>query len=342
LRIFVPSLINRRCHNLIKRLKTHVYKEVLQMQLNHSVSLEKSKARRLYFGRTWQLYLMLVLPVAYFFIFKYIPIFNARLAFLDYNMFSGISGSKWNNFANFKEVFHTAQFYTVLRNTLMLNLLDLLLGFPTPIIIALILNELSSNRIRNVTQTIIYIPYFLSWVIISGIVLQVFSSSGIVNTVITSLTHGTSVNFLGNVGHWIAVYIGSGIWQGAGYGTIIYLAALSTIDTTLYEAAYVDGAGRFRRIWNITLPSIKSTIVMLLILSSGSIINISFDRPYMMGNSLVQSVCDVISTYVYRTGLQGGRFDYSTAVGLFQSVVSFTLLMIVNKVCKKLGEEGIM
>lgn len=312
------------------------------MQSNSGRLPKRKSAGRLYFAKTWQLYLMLIPPIIYFIIFKYLPIYNARLAFLDYNMFSGISGSTWNNFANFKEVFHSDQFYSVLGNTLILNLLDLACGFPVPILIALLLNELASDKIKNTTQTIIYIPYFLSWVVISGIVLQLFNSKGAVNTMLTALTHGSPVNFLGDPGHWIAVYVLSGIWQGAGYSTIIYLAALSTVDETLYEAAYIDGAGRFSRIWHITLPGIKSTIVTMLILSAGNVINIGFDRPYMMGNALVQDVCDVISTYVYHTGLQGGRFDYSTAVGLFQSVVSFVLLIIVNKISKKLGEEGIM
>lgn len=312
------------------------------MQSNDEIFPKKKGTGMLYFKKTWQLYLMLLLPVIYFIIFKYFPIYNARLAFLDYNMFSGISGSTWNNFANFKEVFHNDQFYKILGNTLVLNLLDLVCGFPVPILIALLLNELISSKIKNITQTIIYIPYFLSWVVISGIVLQLFNSNGAVNTMLTALTHGPAINFLGDSGHWIAVYVLSGIWQSAGYGTIIYLAALSTVDETLYEAAYIDGAGRFSRIWHITLPGIKSTIVTMLILSTGNIINIGFDRPYMMGNALVQDVCDVISTYVYRTGLQGGQFDYATAVGLFQSVVSFALLMIVNKICKKLGEGGIM
>lgn len=309
---------------------------------NKSQSIQKNHSRKLYFQKTWQLYLMLLLPVVFFVLFKYYPIYNARIAFVDYNMFAGISGSKWNNFANFKDIFQSAEFYQVLSNTLVLNLLDLLFGFPMPIIIALILNELTSRKIRNVTQTIIYIPYFLSWVIISGIVLQVFSSSGIINNVLINVFHQNSVSFLSGTSSWVAIYVGAGVWQSAGYGTIIYLAALSNVDQTLYEAAYVDGAGRFSRIWHITLPAIKSTIVMMLILSCGNLFNISFDRPYMMSNSLVQSVSDVISTYVYRTGLEGGRFDYAAAVGLFQSVVSFIILAIVNKVCKKLGEEGIM
>jgi putative aldouronate transport system permease protein len=315
---------------------------VLTLQSSDETLLKKKSSGRLYFKKTWQLYLMLIPPIVYFIIFKYVPIYNARLAFMDYNMFRGISGSTWNNFANFKEVFHNNEFYHVLGNTLVLNLLDLAFGFPLPILIALLLNELASNKIKNTTQTIIYIPYFLSWVVISGIVLQLFNSKGVINAMVTAITHGPAINFLGNSGHWIAVYVLSGMWQGAGYGTIIYLAALSTVDETLYEAAYIDGAGRFRRIWHITLPAIKSTIVTMLILSTGNIFNIGFDRPYMMGNALVQDACDVISTYVYRTGLQGGRFAYSTAVGLFQSVVSFVLLMIVNTICKKLGEEGIV
>jgi ABC-type polysaccharide transport system, permease component len=309
--------------------------------MNNTLKTGKGKGW-LYLQRTWQLYLMLIPPIAYFLLFKYWPIANARLAFLDYNMFQGIGGSTWNNFANFKEIFATPDILQVLRNTLMLNLLDLIIGFPMPIIIALVLNELRSNKVRNVTQTIIYIPYFLSWVIISGIVLQVFSSSGLINNVITTLFNVPTQSFLSSAGSWIAVYVGAGVWQGAGYGTIIYLAALSTIDESLYEAAYVDGAGRFRRIWSVTLPCIKSTIVMMLILAAGNLFSISFDRPYMLGNALVQNVCDVISTYVYRIGLQGGSFAYATAVGLSQSVVSFIILVIVNQVCKKLGEEGIM
>lgn len=312
------------------------------MQVEHTALRGQTSNARLYFQRTWQLYAMLLLPVIYFILFQYLPIFNARIAFLDYNIFSGISGSKWNNFANFREVFHTGQFYSVLGNTLLLNILDLIFGFPAPILIALILNELTSEKFKNLTQTIIYVPHFLSWVIIAGVVLQVFSTNGIINNIITTVFGGHVVTFLSVPGNWIAVYVGTGVWKSAGYGTIIYLAALTNIDPTLYEAAYVDGAGRMRRIWNITLPCIRSTIVMMLILTSGSLMSISFDRPYMMGNALVQSVCDVISTYVYRVGLQGARFDYAAAVGLFQSAVSFAILTLVNQVTKRLGEEGIM
>lgn len=305
-------------------------------QKNQSIPQKTSSVKR-----NWQLYLMLLLPVAYFILFKYMPIFNARIAFVNYNMFQGMAGSQWNNFAHFKELFQQSQFLTALKNTLVLNLLDILFGFPAPILIALVLNELKSSRIKNFTQTIIYIPHFLSWVIIAGIVSQVFGSSGVLNTMRT-LMGMAPVNVLGNTGSWMAVYVGTGVWQSAGYGTIIYLAALAGIDPSLYEAAYIDGASRLRRIWSITLPCISGTIVTMLILTCGNIVNVSFERPFVMSNSLVQSVSDVISTYVYRVGLEGGRFDYSAAVGLFQSVVSFVILVLVNHATKKMGEEGIM
>lgn len=306
---------------------------------------EKSKKRKgsakNYFSQTWQLYAMLILPIAYFIIFKYWPILNTRIAFKDYNLFLPISENPWNHFAHFKEVFSQQRFYIALRNTLMLNFLDLIIGFPIPIIIALCLNELASSGLKKVTQTIIYIPHFLSWVVIAGIALQIFSNTGIVNTIITN-AGGSAVNFLGEKSKWLAIYVGAGVWQGAGYGTIIYLAALSGVDPTLYEAAYVDGAGRFRRVISITLPCIKGTIVTMLILQAGKLISISFDRPNMMGNPLVSEYSEVISTYVYSVGLQGLRYDYATAVGVFQSVVAFVLLVTVNAITKKMGEEGIM
>lgn len=301
----------------------------------------KSANKWVYLKRSWQLYAMILIPVVFFIIFKYFPIINARIAFYDYNMFKGISGSTWNNFGHFRELFQQTQFTQALRNTIVLNIMDLAFSFPVPIILALALNELKSNKIRNVSQTMMYIPHFLSWVIIAGIVTQLFNSTGMINNII-NLMGFDRVNFLGNHSSWRAVYVGAGIWQGAGYGTIIYLAALSGIDPTLYEAAYMDGAGKFKRIWYITLPCIKGTIVTLLILSTGKLMNISFDRPNMMGNSLVLEVADVISTYVHRTGLENGRIDYATAVGLFQSVVSFIILAIVNRFAKFVGEEGIM
>lgn len=297
--------------------------------------------KRKYLSRYWQLYLLLVLPVLYFVVFKYGPMYGVIIAFKDYNIFSGIMNSRWVGLKIFKEVFLTTQFYISLRNTIVLNMGDLLLCFPAPILLALLLNEFTNTRVARVTQTIIYIPHFLSWVIIGSMVYQVFATRGILNIAITALGLDP-VNFLSNKAWWIFVYIIVGIWHSAGYGTIIYLAALTSIDPELYDAAYVDGASRWKRMWYITLPGIKSTIVIMLILQLGRIMNISFDRPFLLQNSLVTDVSKVISIYVYEMGLQSARFDFATAVGLFQSLVGLIMLVTVNQIAKKMGEEGVM
>lgn len=294
-----------------------------------------------YLARYWQLYLLLIVPIAYFVIFKYGPMYGVVIAFKDYNIFEGILKSPWTGLDVFKEVFSTREFYIALRNTLMLNLGDLILSFPAPIILAILLNELTSIKVKRVTQTIIYIPHFLSWVIIAGMVYQVFATQGIINLFISFLGMDP-VNFLSSQTGWIFVYIIVGIWQGAGYGTILYLAAMTGIDPSLYDAAYADGANRWKRIWYITLPCMKGTISILLILQMGKIMNISFDRPYMLQNSLVADVSKVISIYVYEMGLQAGRFNFATAVGLFQSIVGLVMLLTVNQIAKRMGEEGVM
>jgi ABC-type polysaccharide transport system, permease component len=294
-----------------------------------------------YLARYWQLYLLLILPIAYFVVFKYAPMYGVIIAFKNYNIFQGIMKSPWVGLKIFKEVFSTDLFYTSLRNTILLNMGDLILSFPAPILLALLLNEFTNTKVARVTQTIIYVPHFLSWVIVGGMVYQVFASQGIINMIISALG-AQPVSFLSNKVWWVFVYIIVGIWHSAGYGTIIYLAALTSIDPELYDAAYVDGANRWRRMWYITLPGIKSTIVILLILQLGKIMNISFERPFLLQNSLVNDVSKVISIYVYEMGLQAGRFDFATAVGLFQSLVGLIMLVTVNQIAKKLGEEGVM
>ncbi len=304
-------------------------------------NVRSGKLKRGYWRKAYQLYAMLLLPVVFFLVFKYYPIYYAQVAFRDYNIFIPISQSPWNDLAYFKEAFMQPQFLRALSNTLVLNGLDLIFNFPFQIVLALLINEVAFKRLKKLTQSVIYFPYFLSWVIIAGLVLQLFSTRGIVNAALQALSI-PPVPFLKEPNSWMVMYIATGAWQSAGYGTIIYLAAMSGIDPTLYEAGYVDGIGRLQKIRYITLPSIKSTIVMMLILQSGRLISISFDRPYMMGNALVMNVSDVISTYVHRFGLQGGRFGYTTAIGLFQSLASFLILFTVNKLAKKIGEEGIM
>lgn len=298
--------------------------------------------RKTYLKNNYQLYLMLILPVLYLILFKYKPMIGIIIAFKKFNIFQGVIMSPWIGLRNFKEAFSSAQFWLALRNTLVLNIGDILFGFPLPIILAVFLYEVRNNLIKKSTQLILYLPHFLSWVIIAGIVQQLFAKQGLVNNMVGLLSGGASVDFLSSTGWWRVVYWVTGIWQGAGYNLIIYLAALSGTDPTLNEAAYIDGATRMKRIWYVTIPQIRGTITMMLIMSLGNVMSISFERPYMMGNTLVSDAAEVISTYVFKTGLENMRYDYAAAVGLFQSVVGIVLVLMVNQMAKKFGEEGII
>ena len=284
---------------------------------------------------------MLFIPIIYFIVFHYLPLGGIVVAFKQYNIFQGIWDSPWVGLSHFKEVFASGEIRTALKNTIVLNLGELFITFPFPIVLAVLLNEMSNQRMKKLTQTVLYLPHFLSMVVIAGIVYQVFGTSGIVNNVLSSF-HIGPVNFVGDSSKWRAIYWGTGIWMGAGYGMIVYLAAMAGINVELYDAAYMDGAGRWKRIWHVTLPQIRPTVVTMTIMNVGKILSISFERPYLMGNVLVQDVSSVISTYVYSVGLQAGRYDFATAVGLFQSIVAVCMVVAANQVAKRLGEEGIM
>ncbi|MDR2600889.1 MAG: ABC transporter permease subunit [Spirochaetaceae bacterium] len=299
------------------------------------------KSGRIYFQRHWMLYAMLLLPMAFFILFRYVPMTNIVIAFKDYNMFKGVWASEWTGLKWFNEAFSSPDFYNVLRNTIVLNVLDLVVGFPAPIILAILLNELKFNIFKRFTQTVVYMPHFLSWIIIAGIAMKLLApGAGIVNLLLIKLGIGP-VNFLMEPGLWVGTYVSFGIWKEVGWGTIIYLAAITGISPELYEAAEVDGAGRFRQIWHITLPGIRSTIIVLLIMNLGRILGSEFDRPYTMANSLVMSVADVISTMVYRVGIRSFQFSYTAAIGLFQSVICVIFLVAANAMAKKFGERGI-
>lgn len=294
-----------------------------------------------YLRRTWSLYLMLMLPLAFFIVFRYIPMTNIVMAFKDYNMFKGVWQSDWVGFKWFVKAFASKDFWDALRNTIVLNVFDLVMGFPTPIILALLLNELVYKRFKRVTQTIIYLPHFLSWIIISGIAFQLLApQSGVINAVLSKYGLGP-IEFLGKPALWVGTYIVLGVWKEMGWNTIIYLAAITGINPELYEAAEIDGAGRFRKILSVTLPGIRSTIIILLIMSLGRILGIEFDRPFALQNSAVMDVADVISTYVYRVGIRGLQFSLTAAVGMFQSVVCVIFLLAANALAKKFGERGI-
>lgn len=308
-----------------------------------SSRMSKEKVK-VYLKRYWQLYLLLLPPIAYLIIFKYAPMAYVQIAFKKYSIVESIWKQPWaknHGFEYFIKAFSNRDFHYALKNTIVLNLLDLVLGFPAPIVFALVLNELCFKNFKRVVQTVAYMPHFLSWVIISSMALQLFApNAGLVNMVIKDMG-GEAIPFLNEPRHWVGTYIGLGIWQSFGWNSIIYLAAIAGINPELYEAASVDGAGRFRKMWHITLPGIKPTIVVLLIMALGNILGSSFDRPFAMQNTLVMQVADVISTYVYRTGIKGLQFSLTTAVGLFQSVVGVFFLLLANWISRRLGERGI-
>jgi putative aldouronate transport system permease protein len=267
-----------------------------------------------------------------------------QTAFKKYNLFKSV----WkmpladnNGFEYFIKAFSNRDFLYALRNTLTLNLLDLVIGFPAPIILALILNEIKFKKFKSITQTIVYMPHFLSWVIISGLALQVFApSTGFANIILKHFGFGT-IPFINEPSHWVGTYIFLGIWQSAGWNAIIYLAAITAINPELYESAAIDGAGRLKKIWHVTLPCLRPTIIVLLVLSLGRIMGSEFDRPYALTNPLVKSVSDVIATFVYTNGVRGLQFSLTAAVGLFQSVVCVIFLFLANSFSKKIGERSI-
>lgn len=296
---------------------------------------------QIYFKNHVLLYVMLLLPIAYYIIFHYVPMYGLTIAFKDYNMFQGITKSPWVGFDVFKEIFRMPEFFKSIRNTLVLNVLNLILGFPAPVILALMLNELANGKFKKGVQTVLYLPHFISWVIIGGMMYQIFSTTtGMVNIAIKALT-GTTVPFLTDNGWWIFTYFIISVWQNIGWGAIIYMSAITGISADIYEAAKVDGCSRFRMMWNITLPNILGTIMIMLILQIGGMASIGFEQPLMLGNATVKEVSDVISTFVYRVGLQNSRFNVATAIGLFQSVINFALVIGANNLSKKLTDQAI-
>ena len=302
-----------------------------------------NRLNRGWFKRDWRLYLMLIPPVLFYLIFCYKPMIGVIIAFQKYNMFKGMWGSKWVGLENFRFTMSMADFKYALRNTLWLNLLGLVAGFPVPIVLAIMLNEMRSLGVKKVSQTLLYLPHFLSWIIIGGMVLQIFSpNTGVINA--TLLKWGVikkSIPFLTDGPRWQATYTFVGVWQGMGWGTILYLSAITGINPELFESARIDGANKMQQIWHVTLPGIRTTIVVLLILNIGQMMNISFDRPQVLGNPQVRKYCDVLSTFVYRTGISNSKFERATAIGLFQSLVGLVLISGANLICKQLGEDGI-
>nr|WP_240633447.1 ABC transporter permease subunit [Paenibacillus montanisoli] len=284
-------------------------------------------------------WLIMFTPVALFFIiFKYAPMAGLVIAFKNYTVYEGVWGSQWVGLDNFRMLFRDPSAISTIRNTLTLSLLSMFVSFPFPIMLAIFLNEVRKLWFKKTVQTLVYLPHFLSWVIVSGMVITLFSQeSGIVNHLLEKLT-GATYPFLYKEGSWITVFVASGIWKSAGFAAIIYLASLTTIDPSLYEAACMDGAGKMRQIWHITLPGIRPTIVLMLILNMGHVLEVGFDQVFTLQNSAVAAVSEVISTYMYRVGLQGFQFGLTTAMGLFESVVAFILVVLTNMIARKFNQ----
>jgi putative aldouronate transport system permease protein len=293
-------------------------------------------------SRDRQLYLMFLPVAVWLLMFRYIPMYGIQIAFKDFRIGDGIAGSRWVGFHHFIRMFGSQEFYLIVRNTLLLNLYQLAFQFPAPIILALMLNEVRSLWFKKTAQTLLYVPHFISWVVLGGILINLLSpSSGVVNSILMKLLGMEPIHFLIKEPWWIFWFIVSGIWKTAGWGTIIYLAAISGIDPQLYEAATLDGAGKFKQIRHITLPCISGTIGILLILNLGTFMDIGFEQILMLQNNVVRSVADVIPTYVYRMGLQGGFYSYTSGIGFFQSVVGLVLIWAANRIVKALGGSGL-
>lgn len=292
-------------------------------------------------ARDKYLYLLALPGIVYFLIFKYVPVGGLVIAFQNYSPYLGILHSEWVGLEHFQRFFSNDDFLLLLRNTMMISLMNLVFFFPLPIVLSLMLNELRSMAYKRFVQTVIYIPHFLSWVLISGLTyLMLSQSEGLVNKILFALG-GERIGFLTDSNMFWGLLTAQVMWKEAGWGTIIFLAAIAGVDPQLYEAAVVDGAGRFRKIWHITLPAIRNVIVILFILRLGSVMDVGFEQVYLMMNGAVSSVADVFDTYVYRNGVQQGQFSYSTAIGLFKSIVGIVLVVAANKLAKRFGDEGV-
>jgi len=286
------------------------------------------------------LYIMALPVVLSYFVFSYLPMYGVVIAFQQYSPAKGIFGSDFIGFKNFTDFFGSFYFTRLLRNTLMISLYDLLFAFPAPILLALLLNEVKQIKFKRTVQTVTYMPYFISLVVVAGILRDFSLPSGGLSNVVAMFT-GEHVNLLGRPDYFRALFVGSGIWQGIGFGSIIFLAAISAIDQEMYEAAIIDGAGRLRQAWYITLPCISTTILILFILRIGNLLNVGFEKIILLYNPVTYDTADVISSFVYRKGLLESVFGYSTAVGLFNSLGNFALLVIANQMSRRFAQSSL-
>ena len=290
--------------------------------------------------RNWVCYLFILPMLIYVIIFNYIPMYGIQLAFKDYRVADGIWGSAWVGLKHFKTFFESYQFKDLLWNTLSLSLYSLIAGFPMPIIFALLLNYITNVKLKKVVQMVTYAPHFISTVVYCGMILIFLSSDGVINQLL-KLIGIDSVDFLTNPSNFRHIYVWSGVLQNIGWGSIMYISVLTSVDPTLHEAATVDGATRFQRLLHIDLPAIVPTMVIMLIMRAGEIMDLGFEKAFLLQNNINLDYSEIIATYVYRIGIQGGQFSYSSAIGLFNNVINMVLLVVVNKIAKKVSDVSL-
>ncbi|CAM4008716.1 ABC transporter permease subunit [Paenibacillus alkaliterrae] len=290
--------------------------------------------------RNKYIYIMLLPVVIYYLVFHYGPMYGVQIAFKNYNTTEGIWASPWIGFNHFVEFFNSFYFWRLIKNTFLINFYELIFAFPAPIILALLLNEIRKMWFKRVVQTISYLPHFISIVVVVGMLVDFTTIDGLINAILVSFGF-EPISFFQQADWFRTVYIGSGIWQGIGWGSIIYLAAMANINPALYEAAKIDGAGRFKQVLHITIPGIAPIIIILLILQMGSMLSVGFEKIILMYNPMTYETADVISTYVYRKGILEASFSFSAAVGLFNAVINFTLLILANRISRRVSETSL-
>ena len=304
------------------------------MKETFSVRLKKD------FRRNKMLYLLVVPVLLFYLIFQYRPMYGALIAFKDYTPTLGVADSPWVGLDNFNRFFNSVYFNRLIKNTVLLSVYNLVFGFPAPIILALLLNEIKSKKFKSATQTVTYLPHFISLIVVTGMLRDFSLTSGLFNDIITFFG-GERSALLQNPKLYRGIYVASSIWQEVGWGSIIYLSALSSVDSELYEAAQIDGAGKWKQMLNITLPGIAPTIIIMLTMKIGTLMNMGYEKTILLYNPATYETADIISSYVYRVGLLEQDWSYSTAIGLFNSIINLTLLLIANKLAKRFSETSL-
>ncbi|WP_369903552.1 ABC transporter permease [Bacillus manliponensis] len=310
------------------------------LEKKSEVSLSKWTILKKSFRKNWELYLLISPVIAYFVVFHYIPMYGMQIAFKDFIATLGIWDSPWVGMKHFERFFNSYYFGRLIKNTLIIGIYTLAVAFPIPIIIALMLNEVRNSKFKKFVQTIIYAPHFLSTVVVVGMLILFLKPDGLINQIII-LVGGKPIAFMSEPSWFKTLYVFSDVWQTMGWSSIIYLSALTAVDYSLHESAMIDGASRLQRIWHINIPTIMPTIIILFILNAGSVMSVGFEKVFLMQNTLNMSTSDVISTFVYRSGIEQAEYSFSAAVGLFNSIINFIMLVMVNFFAKKINQTSL-